>query len=529
MTDIVPIHNLSSVGVVKDRRPHTLQPEAWTDAKNVKLVADGLELFKGHVAAIASPLGSPQFIFSVPALNETAWIYCSATRAYAYMSGVSSEITRMSAGSPDPYLTLAPHDWEGVLLGGIPILNNQVDPPQWWSAVDGGTKLANLTNWPANTSAKSLVAFGPYLVAMNVTESGTKYPHMVWWSHKVDPGTIPASWDYTDPTVDAGRLELTDVVGGEIVDGLLLGNVLIIYKQYSTHMLQFVGGQDLFSPALLLASSGILTSKCACSFNKGGQHFVVAADDIIIHSGSKNADSVVDGTMRKAIFADMDSLNYVNSFVFDNPSYKEVWFAYPEAGATYPTKAAVWGYGNANRGWTFREFKGCCADRGRFYNASAGDWNSDAGQWDTDSELWSTPGTDRVLFGDNSANKVYMLDEGTTFDGLVPNAYIERTGLAIYGKDRQGQPKVDYRVRKLVTRVWPKLTGGQCLVTVGGQEDEAHSVVWGSAVLFDSATAEFVDFDPPVNTRLLAIRFELLTSDTQLSGYDIEVAKISNL
>lgn len=529
MTEVVQIFNLSSIGVVKDRRPHMLPPEAWTDALNVKLVAEGLEMFKGHLAAIASPLGVPQFLFSVPGLNETAWVYCSTTRAYAYLSGVSSEITRTSAGSPVPYLTLVPHDWEGVLLGGLPILNNQVDPPQWWPTISGGTPLANLPNWPANTATKSLVAFGPYLVAMNITESGSQYGHMVWWSHKADPGTVPSSWDYTDPTVDAGRLELTDVIGGEIIDGLLLGNVLIIYKQYSTHMLQFVGGSDMFSPSLLLASSGILTSKCACSFNNGSQHFVVSANDVLVHAGTKNADSIVDGSMRKALFSDMDSLNYVNSFVFDNPAYKEVWFAYPEAGATYPTKAAVWGYGNANKGWTFREFRGCCADRGRFYIASAGDWNSDGNQWDTDTELWSTPGTDRILFGDNSANKIYLLDEGTTFDGLVPTATIERTGLAIYGKDRQGQPKVDYRVRKLMTRVWPKLTGGQCMVTVGGQENEQAPVVWGTPVLFDSTTAEFVDLDPPINGRLLAIRFQLLTPDEQFSGYDIEVVRTSNL
>lgn len=529
MTDAISIHNLSSVGVVRDRKPHTLAPEAWTTASNVRLVSDGLERFKGHSVAIGSPLGVPQFIASVPGLTETAWIYCSSTRAYVFLANTNYEITRKVAGSFVPYLTLSPHDWEAVLLGGIPVLNNQADPPQWWAAIDGGVPLAPLPAWPSGVLAKSITAFGQYLVAMNIKDGVTSYPNMVWWSHKADPGTVPSSWDYADPTVDAGRLELTDATGGEIIEGLLLGNQMIIYKQLSTHALRFIGGQDKFSPELLLTTSGILTAKCACSFNKGTQHFVVSADDILIHAGTRSAESIVDGLVRKAIFADMDSTNYVNSFVFDNPKYKEVWFAFPTGGATYPTKAAVWGYGSSNRGWTFRDFTGCAADRGKFSQGTTGTWNTATLSWDLSPDTWATPAADQVLFCDNGSSKIYILDSGDTFDGAQPQAIIERTGLAIYGRDRQGNPKVDYKFVKLLTRVWPKLSGGSCNVTCGVQDHESQEVTWGTPVVFNSDVDDFVDVDPPISGRLLAVRFELLTPNTQLSGYDIEVTKISNL
>ena len=37
-----------------------------------------------------------------------------------------------------------------------------------------------------------------YLIALDLTKSGTRYPHMVKWSAAADPGTVPASWDETD-------------------------------------------------------------------------------------------------------------------------------------------------------------------------------------------------------------------------------------------------------------------------------------------------------------------------------------------
>lgn len=528
MTDSVPIHNLCSVGMVADRKPHTLQPEAWSRMLNVRMASDGLERFKGHSAAEASPLFTPQFIMSVPSVLDTAWIYCSSTRAAAFMSGVSTEITRLVSGVPSPYLTINPHDWDSTMLGGVPILNNQAETPQWWPAVSAGTALENLPAWPAGVTAKCLVAFGPYLVAMNIYDSGSKFSSMIWWSHKAEPGTVPSSWDYTDPTVDAARTQLTDVDGGEIVDGVLLGNMLIIYKQFSTHALKFVGGRELFAPELLQTTSGLLTSKCAAAFNKGSQHFVVTSDDVIVHSGTRDATSIVDGVLRKFLFNDMDSTSRLNSFVFDNPAYKEVWFAYPEAGATYPTKAAVWGYGTSNKGWTFREFTGCAAKAGKFSRTQVQPWDTVDGSWKDATDPWSQVPDDRVLFTDNGQNKIYILDDGDTFDGVVPTTYVERTGLAVYGKDRNGSPKVDFSKRKLVLRIWPKLSGGRCYVTIGGQVGEGKELIWGGPLLFTATEQEFVDLDPPINTRLIAVRFELLTAGTQLSGYDIELVVTSN-
>ena len=159
----------------------------------------------------------------------------------------------------DNYTGDADDLWHGGILGGIPIINNGINIPQVWNPPSVSTRLIDLPNWPSDTVAKVVKPFLNYLIALNITESGTDKPHMYWWSHSADPGTIPNSWDHTDATKDAGRAELTDVNAGILQDGEALGNLFIMYKDSATHALQFVGGTFIWRRFNVLAVAQVTT------------------------------------------------------------------------------------------------------------------------------------------------------------------------------------------------------------------------------------------------------------------------------
>ncbi len=518
---LIRIDNVGALGVMRDIPPHELPPEAWSDAGNMRFYKKNAVRMLGHAQVFGTPSVVPGFIMNVPAPASSFWLYASKTAVYGYDAGVHTDITR-AAG---PYTAAEYREWQGCILGGIPILNNGVDLPQAWLTLSLGTKLTNLANFTSTLRAKILRNFGPFLVALNLNDNGTLLPQTIQWSHPADPGSVPASWDYTDPTRDAGRTHLTDVKGGNIQDAILLGSVLIIYKQSSTHYLRFVGGSAVLAPDLLLASSGILAARCACAIDSGKKHFVVTQDDVITHSGTRDTDNPLEEKDKDYLFADMDSTNYVNAFAFDNPAFREVWFAYPSSGQTFPDKALVLNYRTGQV--TFRDFDGTSVDIGEYTDSTGTQWNNLTTTWDDQTIQWSTQARRRLIMGKPSATKIYGLDSGYAFGSLTPTAFLERTGLAIIGRDRQGQPKVDYNSTKLVKRIWPRIRGSATVrVQVGSQNHDEDPITWQSAKTFN-ATQKYLDFES-VGV-LNAVRFESTDNVAwQLEGYGLEVDVVAN-
>jgi len=503
--------------VIRDVPGHELPPEAWTRLFNVRCRKGNAERALGEVAVFGTPAVTPYFVFNVPGPNgQTFWFYFSLAKAYVFESATTTEVTNTGGD----YNAAEGRDWNATLFGGIPIFNNREDIPQWWPALTSAQELEDLPNWPATTRAKVIRAFGSYLFALNITENTTQRPNAVLVSHKADPGSVPSSWDYTDDTVDAILFEL--VGGGEILDGLPLGSSFIVYKQSSTHIIRFIGGADLWGRDLLFTNNGILATRCVCEFDRGTKHFVVTSNDIIIHAGSKETLKPAEGKNRDAIFEELDVTNAPNSFVFENTKNNEVWFCYPTVGNTYPNRAFVYNYSNGTQ-W-FRDLNAFTyAASGAITEGVADTWASDLETWDQDTTLWSTAGLDGIITCSPTAVAIYKLDSGFSFAAAGAEVVLEREGLAIIGRDRQGQPKVDYGVRKLVTRVWPKLRGGTWLVELGYAEDGDSATTWSASGTFDSEDDTYIDL--VVNGRLVGIRFTQQDEVAgKLEGYDLRMA-----
>lgn len=523
----IDFYNLGSEGLNTDIEPHLLPPEAWSGLRNVRCSKRGIERISGEEQVFGTLSVTAEFIINIPSPTQSFWIYTSLTKAYVYDGSVHTNITRQTAAVDVNYTVADGYKWHGTILGGIPILNNGADVPQFWGAFLTSTKLIALTNWPTTLRAKKLIAFGPYLFALNLNDNGTLLPQTIQWSTSADPGALPSSWDYTNPIVTAGRLELTDIDGGEILTAELLGNKLIVYKQSSIHSIRFVGGNSIFSPELLLATSGALTSKSMTAFDKGTKHFVVTLNDVITHAGEKTSMSIAEDKVKKAIFDEIDSVYYYKAFAFDNAKAKEVWFCFPASGSTKPNRAAIWNY--KDNTWVIREFNANSVDFGPISSADSGEWDADTGTWESDTTPWSNTSLEKIVAINPVSNKALTIDTGLTFDGSSYVSFVERTGLAFDRKDRSGALKANFGTRKLCSRIWPKITGtGIVSIKIGSQQYQKDAIVWAPTQLFNPAVDTFLDFT--VNGRLLGIHIESTDNNFwQLQGYDLEISILSNL
>lgn len=516
----IEVYNPGTIGVIKDVPAQFIPTDGWSDSRNMRFQDGVARKITGDVEVFGTPSVIPYFMLPVPVISSTFWIYASLTKAYVYEGGVHTNITRQSAGVDVDYTTVNYRDWNGSVIGGLPVLNNGADIPQYWSTASAGTKLANLTNWPSTLRAKILRSFGPFLVALNINDNGVLYPHMVWWSHPTDPGALPVSWDYSDPVYDAGRRELTDVEGGRIIDALMLRNMLIIYKETSTHYMRYVGGQEIMATDLLFAGAGALTARCATLIKKGTAHFVATADDLITHNG-QTLESVLDRKAKKFLANDLDPVNYRNSFCCDNTANQEAWFCYPSSGSTDPNKVLIWNY--YENTIQFRDFTGVYATSSSAIDAQNIPWSSLTNTWDTTTDRWSEEGKRWLIAADTVNTKFRRLDVTETFNGGIFNSFIERTHLAIMSKDRKGNERPDYTTQKLCKRIWPKIVGDSpVLVRVGGMETHDSNVVWNAPQTFIPGAMKYLDVT--VVGRLFAVRFETFTDQTwQLEGYDLDI------
>src|SRR5262245_993754 len=397
---------------------------------------------------------APHFAIPVRTASTTFWVYTSLTKAFVFDGTTHTEITRQTAD----YATVDTAQWNGTLLADVPIVNNGVDIPQYWPTISVATRLANLPNWPSTLRAKVVRAFGPFLMALGITKSGIPFPHTIKWSHPADPGSVPASWDETDPTRDAGETPLPDVDAGILVDMLPLGDTMYIYKENSVRKARFVGGRDIFDfgKSAWLEKTGILAPRCVTITGDGTKQVFASQDDILWHDGNR-VRSVLSGRRRRELFNLMDTNNYTNSFMFTNPLFGEVWFCFPPSGQVQPTRAFVMNYMSGEDVWPLFDVDGITfrnASIGPIQGASDEQWNQGTDTWADDTGPWSSLARRRVVLCGTDARKFYNLDSGSTRDGVVFTATLQRIGLSVLGKKRNGEWIVDFDRWKMWDTIW---------------------------------------------------------------------------
>ena len=527
---LVRIDDVAAHGIITDIAPYELPPGAWSQGVNVRFKDRKVQKFLGHSAVFGAPSITPYTLFSVQTLTQAYWIYAGLTKVYGTDMTSHFNLTRQTAGVDVNYGATEERKWNGGVLNGIPILNNGVDEPQMWNPVSSGQRLQLLSNWstwPGGVSTRARVirpAFRYFLIALGITEGGVENPHNVAWAQPADPGAVPTSWNYSSATLDTGITPVADTPGS-LLDLVMLGDVGVLYKDDSSYVMQFVGGQSIFRITPTPLKFGLLATDCAKPLP--GFHFMATQDDIVVHD-SRQARSVVTERVRQIVFDNIDNTYKGRSYVVANYRKSEMWFCYPESGQSQPTKALVWNWENNTT--TFRELGALTphiAPGVVQTNVGAQDWDADSGTWDSDSTLWDQrffdPANTSLLIARSQATAaLYLADSTNQFAGANMTSYVERSGITIVGRDYRGEPKIDPDSIKLVKRILPRISGGPVQVYVGAQSLKDGAISWSSAMTFDPTTKN--ELQCYSVSRFPAVRFESVSDvHWSLDGYELDI------
>lgn len=465
---IVTVDNLGEWGVLRDGLPHELPDNAWSAGANVRFREGYAEKAAGHVEAFGTSAIVPYHVAPLTVASSRYWVEAGAQKIYSVdNAGTHTNITRQTAGVDVNYTATG---WTSTVLGGILVLNNGYDLPQYWA---GTGKADNLTDWPSTLRARSVRAFRQFLVAVNCTKSGTNYPHLVKWSHTADPGTLPDSWDETDPTKDAGEADLADHPS-VLVDSLPLADSLILYKEGAFYVAQDSGGQSVFNVRKVSDEAGMLSTNCAAAFPGG--HVVLGQGDVYVHSGS-TPETILTARARRWLFNTIDSTAYATSFLVANPLANEIWVCVPEVGETVPTIALTWNWKANTLG--VRELPDVRhASVGIVDSTLADSWASDAEPWSTDTTAWNqtatSPSSTRLVM---ASSNLLLADTGVSFAGTPMTAYLERTGMSFGSPER-------IKLLRGVRPIFEGSDGAEIQIQVGASMEPNTAPTWGDPVTF---------------------------------------------
>lgn len=530
-TNMIPIRDLGAVGLVTDVLPYRLPPNAWTDVRNVRFLNGEMYSTLGHKRIMGAPTTPPHWIF--PAVSASGgvplWAYAGPADIYATDGTTHGKITRVSG----VYTGTVDTRFQGSPFGGLFVFNNGVDVPQLWNGPEIATKLIDLPNWPASTTAKLFRPFGRFLVAYDVIKSGTRYKHLIKWSDLADPGTVPGSWNEADPTILAGENVLNET-DGEILEAKQLGQTNFIYKSDSVIRMEFVGGTFVFDFKTAFGDFGILSGDCVAEWK--GQHVVAGREDVLIHNGVDYR-PLLQGKYRRDYSGRLSSSKADRSFVAMNYGENEAWVCFPEEGAEWPSLAMIV---NLDSGaTTLRDlddishmaFSVPPSATGTSFDSIATPFDSMVGFFDQS----NSGKVKKQIIGVSPTNipynptvgAIHLFDSGLDFDGAPIIAYAEREQILVGGITKDGY-QADHTREKFISELWPKITlpqSGSLKIRIGVQENFKDPIAWTDFVFNDGD----LTIEPALDCRIWSIRFE---SDDpghawNINEYDINVRWIS--
>ena len=460
------ISSLGSVGVIADVQPQELPDSGLSDALNIRFRDGSAERIAGDAAALATPSVTPYHIQLFSTADTKYIVHAGLNAVYVDDGTTRTDITGTApTGVQD-------NRWTGGTLNGVLVMNNGVDKPMYWGG-DTATNLATLTGWNSSWKCASLRPHRNYLVALDVTKGSTRYPTMVKWSSAADPGAVPASWDETNPAIDAGEVDLADSPGS-VIDAMPLGDVLIIYKESSMYSMSYIGGQYIWQFSKLPGESGILARGCVCAIPSG--HLVLTAGDVVVHQGQA-PQSILTGKMRRWLFKTMDSTYFHRSFVVSNPAYNEAWICFPRTGSALCDRALIWNW--VDNTFSIRELNnvtyGCS---GKFAFSMSSAWSADSNPWSSDPTTWSQSDMTNAMPGIilcTTDPAIISADTGSDFHGTAFAAKIERIGMAL------GEPGMVKTVRSIFPRI-DGATGSKVYIQTGGAMDVEGPYQWSDPV-----------------------------------------------
>jgi len=512
---LIRISDFNSSDTVLDLPAHLLQGNVISDGKNYKLEDGRIAARAGYTESYGAPTVAPYAIIAGLFGAVPYWLYAGLTKIYLLNSSTHTNVTRQSVGVDVNYTATDTTPWTGGGFNGLSVLNNQNDVPQSFSSVSG--KCSDMANWPADLRCKSLRPFKNFLVAAGVTEASTEYPQVLRWSHPADPGSVPGSWDYTDPTKDAGRTAMAETKG-VLVDSLAAQDVHIVYKDDSTYYMQFIGAPYIFDFQPISLTSGLLGQNCAANF-PGGQ--IALTNEDVVMVTPRGIQSIATKRIRRNLFSSINFNTKRFAFVVANPAMSEVWVCIP-ASSTYSSRAYIWNW-NDNK-WSIRELPNLTA-MATGYEVSATDtWATSTDTWADGADIWGSyelSGGQFIGASPNGTGALYVFGEGHN-DGAVPTAVeVVHHSLDVFNQ------QIPPERMKLVQRIRPHFTpdslGAVVTFEFGVRNGLDETISWSSPQTFTVGASR--DLFVRKQGRYFSWRIRSsVAAGWALDGMDLEVA-----
>lgn len=430
------------------------------------------------------PLDGPVLLMDqFPLQSGTTYnVIVTANQAYKYVSANDTYSSIQAGGN----FTGDADNWfdSAVTLDAnaadIFILTNGKDPIKKWT---GTGNIANLGG-VANIAAKSLAVFKNRLLLGGTTETGVACPTRIRWSVAADPE------DYAN--TGSGFIDLIDTPDW-VVGFCGLKDKLFVLKERSLWELVYIGGSNVFEPALRIDAIGTYSP-----------HTVITLGDELIIYGSDNI-YLFDGISVEPIGTQIYPLLYeTDSKIINNAKInravatyieeiKEFWLSVPTVGEVPDT---LFKYSFDNQSWT-KKSKEVTAFG--FYEVPSGTpWTDLSGTWANQTWNWLdkdlASGAPTTLIG-NNAGYIEEDDRITT----------DSTTMIFQTKDFI----FEHACRVMECRFLAK--GGPFYVsysTNGGS-------TWSTPKLLAVST-EMTEYSLPLTLTCQRIRFKIETTATEL-------------
>ena len=151
---LIPVDNVGQVGIVKDINPWQLPPNVWSDGNNVRAEHGAIVKSPGYAEVMATCPVVPLYITNLNTAADNYWVIGGTAAIHVYKDSNDTwyDITRSSGA----YSATAEENWTSTVLGGVLIMTNGFDDPQYWALTDGepstSTLMADLSDWPSLTA-----------------------------------------------------------------------------------------------------------------------------------------------------------------------------------------------------------------------------------------------------------------------------------------------------------------------------------------------------------------------------------------
>lgn len=609
MPELYKVENPAGINLF--REPAQANPERWQDGNDVRFQHGVTKKTDGYEEGLGSALVEPEII--VPLRDDREeyywWAYVgdnpdynpdaevgdpNKTQVFKFYK-ITSTIDHEDVSSVDQYdadgNTIRQdqeYGWTGDTMNGIPYLNYGV-PYKFDSSANEFVTFKNIPRHPFGNPGdpdydpnggeprvrfKSIRSYRNFLIGMNFDTddyagdfdngwgawSTGVHQNALWWSHSVIGKNIDVEWKDADPSKFSGWNFLGGA-GGPIIDGRVLRDSFVIYRESSVWQMSYTGGINVFAFKELFNDVGLLGKNCVLEID--GEHIVVGQSDVYRHNGVRK-NSVADGRVRRALFDSIDPQYTDKVFILGDYKNKEAWICIPEAGRRYDgfkdengieipeetyraqyegTCNVAYVYNWGENSWSKREIPNLKAGVYTILSipetditweaASEGgplDIDGDGtvvpgGTWETADDTWADSyfkyspadwgmamtSADTELVGGEVRGKIYtsvknQLKNGKEFEGWVEKTYMDMG---------------ERLATKYMSRIYPLVRKGIVEVYAGDSMTLEEGIRWKYLGVFDPDKDEHLACR--VNGRYLHVRFIIPeNSRAELRGYWVE-------